>query len=222
MAEKRYFWLRLRRDFFKRHDIQIIENMPNGKDYILFYLKLMVESIDHEGALRFSDTIPYNEEMLSVITRTNIDIVRAAMKLFNDLGMVEILDDQTIFMSEVEALLGSETEWAKKKRLYRQKKDDPPALPPGEPPKKAERKTPAKHKYGEYNNVLLTDAELEKLKSEYADWKDRIERLSSYIESKGAKYKSHYATIRNWARKDKKEEPKKIVSGDMADLDDVF
>lgn len=66
---------------------------------------------------------------------------------------------------------------------------------------------PVKHKYGEYNNVLLTDAELEKLQAEYPDWKDRIERLSSYVASKGVKYKSHYATIRNWARKDAEKKP---------------
>ena len=65
-------------------------------------------------------------------------------------------------------------------------------------------KKPSKHKYGEYQNVLLTDEELDKLKAEYPDWEDRIERLSSYVASTGKKYKSHYATIRNWARKDTK------------------
>ena len=70
------------------------------------------------------------------------------------------------------------------------------------PPKKV------KHKYGEYKNVLLTDEELEKLKNEYPDYLERIERLSSYVESTGKKYKSHYATIRNWARNDKKTESK--------------
>ena len=128
MAEKKYYWLRLKRDFFKRHDIRIIEAMPNGKDYILFYLKLMVESVDHEGALRFSETIPYNEDMLATITNTNVDIVRCAMKLFRDLNMVEILDDATIYMNEVQALIGSETKWAEKKRLYRQKEDNVPQL----------------------------------------------------------------------------------------------
>ena len=61
---------------------------------------------------------------------------------------------------------------------------------------------PIKHKHGEYTNVLLTDDELDKLKQEYPDWKERIERLSSYVASTGKRYKSHYATIRNWARKD--------------------
>ena len=64
------------------------------------------------------------------------------------------------------------------------------------------RSKPVKHKYGEYKNVLLTDDELEKLKAEYSDWEDRIERLSSYVASHGKSYKSHYATIRNWARKE--------------------
>ena len=50
--------------------------------------------------------------------------------------------------------------------------------------------------------MLLTDEELEKLKTEYSDYAERIERLSSYVASTGKSYKSHYATIRNWARKD--------------------
>jgi predicted phage replisome organizer len=102
--------------------------MPNGKDYILFYLKLLLESVDHEGSLRFSDTIPYNEQMLSVVTNTNIDIVRSAMKLFIELNMMSIYDDQTIYMNEVEKLIGSETKWAEKKRLQRAKEDNVPQL----------------------------------------------------------------------------------------------
>ena len=122
MAEKKYYWLKLKRDFFKRHDIRIIEEMPNGKEYLLFYLKLLVESIDHEGELRFSDTIPYNEQMLSVITNTNVDIVRSALKLFADgLHLIEIKDDKTIYMEEVEKMIGSESWSADRVRKYREK-----------------------------------------------------------------------------------------------------
>lgn len=64
-----------------------------------------------------------------------------------------------------------------------------------------------KHKYGEYSNVLLTDAEMEKLQNEIPNYETYIERLSSYVASKGVKYKSHYATIRNWYRKDKEKNP---------------
>lgn len=107
MENKKYYWLKLQKNFFKRHDIRIIESMPNGKDYILFYLKLLVESVSHEGELRFSETIPYNENMLATITNTNVDIVRAAMLAFIDLGMISILEDETIFMTEVQKMIGS-------------------------------------------------------------------------------------------------------------------
>jgi predicted phage replisome organizer len=120
-SNKRYYWLKLKADFFKRHDIRVIESMQNGKDYVLFLLKLMTESIHHEGNLRFSDTLPYNEEMLSAITNTNVDIVRSAMKIFVNLGMVDILDDETIYMTEVEKLIGSETQSTIRSRKSRAK-----------------------------------------------------------------------------------------------------
>ena len=121
MAEKKYYWLKLQKDFFKRSDIRIVEAMPNGKDYILFYMKLLLESIDHAGELRFSDTVPYNADMLAVVTNTNVDVVRAAMKVFENLQMIEILDDQTIFMKETEKMIGSESAAAERQRKHREK-----------------------------------------------------------------------------------------------------
>lgn len=95
--------------------------MPNGKDYILFYLKLLLESVNHEGHLRFSETIPYNEQMLSVITNTNIDNVRSAMKVLIELKMIEVLEDSTIYMAEVLKMTGSETAIAERVRKHRSK-----------------------------------------------------------------------------------------------------
>ena len=147
MAEvKKYYWLKLKRDFFKRHDIRIIEELPNGKEYILFYLKLLLESIDHEGNLRFNDTIPYNEQMLSAVTNTNIDVVRSAMKLFVDLRMMDVLEDRTIYMTEIEKLIGSETSWAEKKRLQRGKEDNVPQLSSKCPTEKETEKETKKDK----------------------------------------------------------------------------
>ena len=64
------------------------------------------------------------------------------------------------------------------------------------------KKRAVRHKYGEYNNVLLTDEQMAKLQAEFTDWPERIERLSSYMASSGKSYKDHLATIRNWAKKD--------------------
>lgn len=89
-----------------------------------------------------------------------------------------------------------------KEKEYRDMGASAPNPSPSHKPKK-----PVKHKYGEYANVLLTDDELEKMKEAFSDWEERIERLSGYIASTGKAYKSHYATIRNWARKDAQAQP---------------
>lgn len=63
---------------------------------------------------------------------------------------------------------------------------------------------PTRHKYGLYEQVLLTDEDYEKLQAEFPhDYSERISRLDEYIASTGKKYKNHLATIRAWARKDK-------------------
>lgn len=116
---KKYYWLKLREDFFEREEIRIIEQMENGKDYIIFYLKLLLKSIKTDGILRFKDILPYNPKMLSVITNTNIDIVRSAIDLFVHLGMMEKWDDGTIFMLETVNMIGSESESAERMRRLR-------------------------------------------------------------------------------------------------------
>ena len=233
MAEsKKYYWLKLKRDFFKRHDIRIVESMPNGKDYILFYLKLLLESIDHEGTLRFSETIPYNEQMLSVVTNTNIDTVRSAMKLFIELNMMTVFDDQTIYMTEVDKLIGSETEWAKKKRVQRLKKDNVPTLStncPTEIEKDKEiNKDTDKEVDVEEDHATATASAENQLKlvggtlgkgvvyltdCQLGDLMDRlgldafnryVERLATFIIENDAHIKSHYDTILKWYGEDSK------------------
>lgn len=90
-------------------------------------------------------------------------------------------------------------------------------------------KKPVRHKYGEYKNVLLSDEDMEKLKSEFPnDYLERIERLSGYIASTGKSYKNHLATIRNWARKDKAAQQKSnkndgwCINNNEDSLDDLF
>jgi len=118
---KKYYWLKLDKNFFKRHDIRIVESMPNGKAYILLYLKLLLESIDHEGLLRFNETVPYNEDMIATITDTNVDIVKSGLQIFRQLNLLEVSDDQTILMKQTTLMLGGETEFAIKKREYRER-----------------------------------------------------------------------------------------------------
>lgn len=89
--------------------------------------------------------------------------------------------------------------------------------------KKNISKKPVRHKYGEYNNVLLSDDDMDKLKTEFpGDWQQRIQRLSEYIASSGKSYKNHLATIRNWARREKPARATVKPAGDMDDLDELF
>ena len=81
---------------------------------------------------------------------------------------------------------------------------------------------PTRHKYGTYNNVLLSDEDMGKLQDEFPmDWPGRIERLSEYIASTGKKYKNHLATIRAWARKDVTQKPAKATKNSNPFLDMV-
>lgn len=90
--------------------------------------------------------------------------------------------------------------------------------------KEIDKEKPTRHKYGEYQNVLLSDEDLEKLKTEFLDWSDRIERLSAYMASTGKSYKNHLATIRNWARRDSRTptvdvKPKGQASYDISEFE---
>lgn len=86
----------------------------------------------------------------------------------------------------------------------------------GEDIEEAKPPKPTRHKYGLYENVLLTDEDYEKLQEEFPhDYSDRIERLSEYIASTGKKYKNHLATIRNWARNDVAKKPANRRTGNV-------
>ena len=75
-----------------------------------------------------------------------------------------------------------------------------------------------KHKHGKFDNVLLTDEELVKLKEQFpSEWQRRIDDLSYYIGSTGKSYKSHYRTILSWARKDGKTQAKKSREEELND-----
>lgn len=119
---KKYFWLKLKEDFFDNEDVKLIEAMPNGKDYIIFYLKLQLKALKYEGILKYKSLIPYTDEMLATITNTNIDIIKSSIKLFKELKMIEIWEDGTLYMNELQLLIGSETEIAKRVRKHRTEK----------------------------------------------------------------------------------------------------
>jgi len=118
---KRYYWLRLKDDFFERDEIKVLEGMPNGKDYIIFYMKLLLKSISTDGILIFNGCIPFTPVMLSSITNTNVDTVKVAVDTLTQLGLMEQWDDGRLFMVMTQNMIGSEGESAARVRALREK-----------------------------------------------------------------------------------------------------
>lgn len=213
---KKFYWLKLDKDFFKRHDIRIVEAMDNGKDYILFYLKLLCESTSHDGNLRFSETIPYDVKMLSVVTNTNIDIAEKSIKIFTELGMMETLDDGTIYMNEINKMLGYETDWAKKKRDYRESLVSGDNVPLMSPPcpldvrqeKEIDIEIDKERKYKKKESFIKPTVEEIKAYCEERNNKIDPQVFYDFYESKGwlvgkAHMKDWKASVRTWENKQK-------------------
>lgn len=121
---KKYYWLKLKEDFFDDDTISWIEEQENGKEYCLFYLKLCLKSLKTNGILVRNVgqmLIPYDAKKLGEITNTPADTVMVAMKVFENVGLVQILENGEIYMAQLKNMVGSETKWAEKKRLQRKK-----------------------------------------------------------------------------------------------------
>lgn len=129
----RYYWLKLPRDFFKRHDVRILESMPDGKAFVLLYIKMLAESVDHDGALRFSDTIPYTADMIAALTETDKETTAAALDAMKSLNLITIDDNGTIILPYANKQLDSAADNynAQKQARYRErlKENGADALP---------------------------------------------------------------------------------------------
>lgn len=213
-------------------------------------LLCLAGNVNDGGYIYLTKEIPYTDEMLATQFNKPITTIRLALKTFEQFGMIEVINN-IIFLSSWEkyqntdklAEIRAQTRARVAKHREKQK-----LLEAGQgnnesnvtcnvtvtqgnatdieedkdiDKRKNISKKPARHKYGDYSNVLLSDDDLAKLKAEFpADWENRIQRLSEYMASSGKSYKNHLATIRNWARRDKPAKAK--PAGDMDDLDAFF
>lgn len=218
-------------------------------------LLCLAGNVNDGGFIYLTKEIPYTDEMLATQFNKPISTVRLALKTFEQFGMIEIINNM-IFLSSWEKYQSTDrlTEIREQTRARVAKhREKQKLLAAGQldgesnvtcnvtvtqgnvlekdididkdKNKSISKKSP-RHKYGEYQNVLLSDDDLEKLKAEFpSDWDQRIQRLSEYMASSGKSYKNHLATIRNWARRDKpaaKAAAKPAGGEDMTDLDKYF
>ena len=128
--DKKYYWIRLKEDFFEDDTISYIEEQQNGKDYCLFYLKLCLKALRNNGKIiRIvgDGVIPYDVNSLSKLTNTPVDTVAIALTLFKQLGLISVLDNGEFYINQINEMIGSETnkaELMRKKRALKSSKKD--------------------------------------------------------------------------------------------------
>ena len=124
---KRYFWLKLKEDFFQDDAIEWLEEQENGKEYCLFYLKLCLKALKDDGKLIRkvgNMLVPYTPEKLAEVTRTKVDTVMVAMNVLQRIGLVEYMEgERAYYIPQLQNMVGSESASpaAVKKRNYRNK-----------------------------------------------------------------------------------------------------
>ena len=227
---RKYYYLKLKENYFDDDSIVLLESMQDGVLYSNILLKLYLKSLKHGGRLQLDEDIPYTAQIIATITRQQIGTVERALQIFLKLGLVEVLDSGTFYMSNIELLIGQSSTEAERKRAARLQNKALSALrtsgghlsdirPPEieieleteiEIKREIEKVRPEtgylSHTYGHYQNVFLTDEELADLQASFpAVWEQYIEKLSEYMASTGKRYQSHAATIRRWAGEDAKK-----------------
>lgn len=118
---KKYYYLKLKENFFDSEEIKILESMENGYKYSNILLKMYLRSLKRDGLLMFKETIPYDLKMISTITGHNINDVKQALVLFQQMGLIEVLSNGAIYMMDIQNFIGESSTEADRIRAYRNK-----------------------------------------------------------------------------------------------------
>ena len=118
---KKYYYLRLKDNFFDSDELKILESMKEGYLYSNILLKLYLRSLKNDGKLVVNDRIPYNAEMLASVTGHQIGTVKQALSIFKDLGLIDVLENGAIYMLDIQNFIGKGSSEADRKREYRQR-----------------------------------------------------------------------------------------------------
>ena len=118
---KKYYYLRLKDNFFDSDELKILESMKDGYLYSNILLKLYLRSLKNDGKLVVNDRIPYNAEMLASVTGHQIGTVKQALLIFKDLGLIDVLENGAIYMLDIQNFIGRGSSEADRKREYRQR-----------------------------------------------------------------------------------------------------
>ena len=216
-TNKRYYWIKLKEEFFTDKRIKRLRRISGGDTYTIIYLKLLLLSLKDEGKLYYdrveSDFI---KELALTIDETDDDVMVTVNYLINQ-GLLEVVtENDEYFLTEIPSLIGSETASTRRSRKSRELKmlqcntnaTHKQQKCNGEIEIDKEREGEIDKKstpifYGQYKNVRLSKEEYKNLKEKLnLHTEIMINKLSRYMESRGKTYQNHYATILNWYEED--------------------
>jgi predicted phage replisome organizer len=121
---KKYYYLKLKENFFESDTLILLESQKDGYLYSNILLKLYLRSLKNEGRLAFNNLIPYNVEMLATLTRHQVGTVEKALRMFEQLGLIEILDNGVIYMTDIQNFIGKSSSEADRQREYQKRITD--------------------------------------------------------------------------------------------------
>ena len=123
MAEnKKYYFLKLKEDFFDQREIVVLEGSKDGILYVNILLKLYLKSLQHNGKLLLNEMTPLSAEMIALLTRHEAGTVERAMRAFMQLGLVVVQENDTYYMPEIEEMTGKGSSEGERKARYRRQK----------------------------------------------------------------------------------------------------
>ena len=175
MADNRkYYYLKLKENYFDEDVIVLLENQPDGFLYSNILLKLYLKSLKNGGKLQLDENKPYTAQMIATITHQQVGTVERALRLFMELGLVEVLNDGAFYMSNIELLIGqSSTEGERKRRARMELQKIPQAIADICPP---EIEIKERDRYKEI------DIELEKERAKHGTGRPRrLRQIQKYL-----------------------------------------
>ena len=125
---KAYYWLKLKKDFFDDPKILKIRSVAGGDTYTCIYLKLLLKSLDNDGVIFFDGIEPTIEAEIALKIREQEINVKAAMAIFESLGLLQKGEGEDVRLPEAASLSGKECDSAKRVREFRAKQKEVKAL----------------------------------------------------------------------------------------------
>ena len=118
---KKYYYLKLKENFFDSDSMVLLESMQDGILYSNILMKMYLKSLRNNGYLVLNNAIPYNAQMIATVTRHQIGTVEKALEMFKQLGLIDVLDSGTIYMSDIQLFVGKSSTEGDRKREERMK-----------------------------------------------------------------------------------------------------